>query len=212
MSVQGERILVVEDSPTQAQYLRLVLEDEGYRVDTAANGLIALNIVRSSPPDLVLSDIVMPEMDGHQFCQAMKADRTTRAIPLIMLSSLQAHLDRARALENGADDFLNKPVDADELLTRVRSLVRLKTLNDRLVERDRTMPRRVLVALTPGPEAIKLRDVLQSTGHDLEVVTDGDTLLHATRSMPPDLVIADVELPNFEPAGYCGQLKADEST
>jgi len=112
-------ILVVEDSPTQAAKLRYLLENKGYRVRLAGNGRLALESIRSSPPDLVLSDIMMPEMDGYGLCHAIKSDARTRSIPVILVTSLIDPQDIVRGLECGADNFIRKPYADDYLLVRI---------------------------------------------------------------------------------------------
>ncbi|HZT09075.1 MAG TPA: response regulator [Chloroflexota bacterium] len=207
-----ERILVVEDSQTQAELVRLVLEDEGYQVVVAENGRVALERIKESPPDLVLSDIMMPEMDGHELCQAMKADEGTRVIPVVMLTSLQAQHDRIRALENGADDFLSKPVDPDELVARVRSLLRLKAVYDKLLQHDQRETQRVLVAEDSRTEAENLRALLEEAGYEIELVTDGRSALARARAAPPDLVLTDVIMPEMDGVAFCRALKAADAT
>ncbi len=132
MTAPQARILVAEDSPTQAEQIRFLLEQAGYAVQVASNGERALAAVHAAPPDLILSDIVMPEMDGYTFCRVLKSADATRAIPFVMLTSLQMADEKIRALDEGADDLLPKPVDRAELLARVRSLLRGKSLYDEL--------------------------------------------------------------------------------
>ncbi len=116
------KILVVEDSPTQAEHVRLLLEAEGYLVDLAANGLEGLERIRSAPPDLVISDIIMPEMDGYALCQAVKSSEASRRIPFVLLTERKTPLDILKGLERGADNFITKPFQDDYLLERVRRI------------------------------------------------------------------------------------------
>jgi two-component system NtrC family sensor kinase len=115
-------ILVAEDSPTQAERLRLLLEDAGYRVDVVANGREGLERVRVAPPDLIISDVVMPGLDGYGFCQAVKSAELTRRIPFVLLTQQSAPADLIKGLERGADNFIPKPFDDDYLLDRVRRI------------------------------------------------------------------------------------------
>lgn len=115
-------ILVAEDSRTQAQRLQLLLEDAGYVVELAENGRLGLERVRTSPPALIISDVVMPELDGYQFCQAVKSSASTHAIPFVLLTSRRAPIDIIRGLELGADNFITKPFEDEYLLERVRRI------------------------------------------------------------------------------------------
>jgi signal transduction histidine kinase len=113
------QILIAEDSPTQAERLRYTLEEAGYRVSTATNGLNAYNQARHARPTLVISDIVMPEMDGYQLCQQVKSDPLLRDIPVILVTTLSDPQDVIRGLECGADNFVVKPYDEKYLLSRI---------------------------------------------------------------------------------------------
>jgi len=118
------RILVVEDSPTQAQHLLRVLgEEAGWQVSHAADGIAALAEARRRRPDLVISDIAMPGMDGFTLCRTLKDDPDLAAIPVLLLTRLSTLQDIVRGLEAGADAFVRKPYDAAELLARVRRLL-----------------------------------------------------------------------------------------
>lgn len=116
------RILVVEDSPTQAERVRLLLEYEGYRVETAANGREGLQRIHAAPPDLIISDVVMPEMDGFALCRAVKSAEATRRIPFVLLTQRSAPPDVVQGFEAGADNFIPKPFSDAALLERVRRI------------------------------------------------------------------------------------------
>ena len=117
------KILIVEDSPTQAAQLKYLLEEEGYAVSTASNGKEALAITRQGRPSLVISDIVMPEMDGHTLCHAIKSDPTLKNIPVLLLTSLTGAEEVLKALQCGADNFARKPYDGKRLLSLVGSIL-----------------------------------------------------------------------------------------
>ncbi len=120
---QGARILVVEDSPTQRQELQMVLEDEGFTVAVAENGRLGLDLAKSQPFDLVITDVVMPEMDGFQLCHSLRRDARLADIPVVLLTSLSDAADVVRALEVGANNFVRKPLAPEYLLTRVHSIL-----------------------------------------------------------------------------------------
>ncbi len=132
-------VLVVDDNAQNVELLQAYLETLGCRVLTASDGLAAMQIVRSpdSPtPDLILLDVMMPRMSGFEVCRKLKGDPATRSIPVMMVTALNELGDIERGVESGTDDFLTKPVNKLELLTRVRSLLRVRHLKREL---DRTL-------------------------------------------------------------------------
>jgi len=126
------RILVAEDSPTQALNLSYLLEKQGYQVEIANNGKQALLMIQQSPPDLFLLDVVMPELNGFELCRFLKDSEKFNLIPVILVTTLNDHESRITGLQCGADDFLSKPVDVAELQARVNSLLKIKLLTDEL--------------------------------------------------------------------------------
>lgn len=126
------RVLVVDDQLENLELALEVLESEGFDVALARDGIEALEEVSRRPPDCIVLDVMMPRMDGFTACRSLKSRRATRAIPIVMLTALSGVEDRVRALDEGADDFLTKPVSRAELVTRVRSMVRIRRLRDDL--------------------------------------------------------------------------------
>lgn len=116
-------ILIVEDSPVQAKRLRFLLEENGFEVDVAGDGTLALESLQQKKPMIVISDIVMPGMDGYELCTKIKADKDLSTIPVILLTSLRDPLDIIKGLQSGADNFITKPYDADYLLSRIQYLL-----------------------------------------------------------------------------------------
>ncbi len=116
-------ILIVEDSKTQAEQLKYILEANGYSTEIAVNGLEALNKIRDSEPTIVISDILMPQMDGYDLCKKIKADDSLRDIPFILLTSLSDPEDVIKGLQAGADNFITKPYNEDFLISRVRYIL-----------------------------------------------------------------------------------------
>jgi signal transduction histidine kinase len=137
------RILVVDDTPEIQELLQIHLETEGYQVLVAGNGQEALAAVAAEAPDLILLDVLMPVMDGYEVCRRLKADEETAFIPVVILTALQDLSHRLRGIELGADDFLTKPFNHLEVLTRVRSLLRVKGLHDQVVATNRLLEQRV---------------------------------------------------------------------
>jgi class 3 adenylate cyclase len=137
------RILVVDDQRSNVEMMAGVLKARGYEVFTALDGVQALEQVRSVRPDLLVSDILMPNMDGYQLCERLRADADTALLPIILVTSLDGQGERVKGLEAGADDFLAKPVNWEELFARVRSLLRVKSLQDQLMEVNAKLAERV---------------------------------------------------------------------
>ncbi|MBF0507182.1 MAG: response regulator [Nitrospirae bacterium] len=116
-------ILVVEDSAYQADCLRDILEQQGYRVAIAGNGMEALEFLSREIPDLIISDIIMPEMDGYQLCKSIKADEHFRHIPVVLLTALDGTEDIIRGLQCMADNFITKPYEEESLLSRINDIL-----------------------------------------------------------------------------------------
>jgi putative two-component system response regulator len=130
------RILVVDDNPGIATLMSQLLTMRGYDVITAADAQQAEVEVRRHAPDLILSDVRMPGKSGYDFCRDLKSDPATRLIPFVLITGLTDSSDKVRGIEAGADDFLNKPVLAEELTARVKSLLRVKEFTDELETAD----------------------------------------------------------------------------
>ena len=127
-----ERVLIVDDESSARLALVTLLRREGFEVSDASNGEEALALCASFRPDLILLDIVMPGMSGLEVCRRIKATPETRLTPVVLITGLTATEDRIKGINSGADDFLSKPIDFNELLARTRSLLRLKQFTDEL--------------------------------------------------------------------------------
>ena len=191
------RILVVDDVPQNVRLLEAVLEPRGYEVLTAADGPAALALVESAQPDLVLLDVLMPEMDGYAVCRRIRAREETAVLPVIMVTSSGGQ-EKRQAIEAGADDFVQKPFDHHELLTRVRSLLRIKRYHDtikaqaeQLLELNRTLEERVRTQLDELERLQRLRRFLSPQLSDA-IVTSGDDSILASHRREVAMFFADL--------------------
>lgn len=158
MSIEGQgekvpRILIVDDHPHNITLLKTYLKSTSYEIIEASDGPEALEKARTESPDLILLDVVLPGMDGYEVCTELKKDELTECIPILMMTALSDIKDKLKALDLGADDFLSKPFNQVELISRVRSLIRIK----RLIERVRLKEReQVELAISLEKERILL--------------------------------------------------------
>ena len=132
MDLKNTRVLLVDDNPVNLDVLVETLEQEGYDILIATNGMQALSVAQQRLPDLILLDINMPEMDGYEVCRRLKEDDRTRAIPILFISALGEMLDKVRAFEGGGVDYITKPFQTEEVLARIRTHLTLRQLQEDL--------------------------------------------------------------------------------
>jgi adenylate cyclase len=186
--VSGQRkVLAVDDVPANLRLLEAILIPHDYAVLTAASGDEALAMVAAERPDIVLLDVMMPGIDGYEVCRRLRADQASSMLPIVMVTASDRH-DKARAMDMGADDFITKPVDAAELVARVRSLLRIKEYHDRieaqaaeLAEWNRTLEERVERQLGEMERLGRLRRFLSPQLADLIVSSGSEDLLESHR-------------------------------
>jgi adenylate cyclase len=182
------KILVVDDTPMNVKMLADVLSFKGYEVVTAAGGNEGLAKVASDKPDLVLLDVMMPDLDGYSVCRAIRDNPDTAILPVVMVTALDPGKERVKGLEAGADDFLTKPINQPELLVRVRSLLRVKEFHDKvqaqaqeLAEWNRTLEARVADAVSQIEQVGRLKRFLSPQIADLIVSGATDDPLKSHR-------------------------------
>ena len=127
LPLQVKRILVVDDLEDNLFLLQSILTDEGYGVDTARNGKSALAKIEVSPPDLILLDTMMPGMDGYEVTRRIRQNKQLPFIPILLITAYD-NVDIPQGLELGANDFIRKPIDFDELMARIKAVLRLKEM------------------------------------------------------------------------------------
>ena len=182
------RVLVVDDTPMNVTLLADVLSARGYEVATAGSGAEALERIEAWRPDLVLLDVVMPGMSGYEVCRRVRENPETAILPVVMVTALDPGEERVKGLEAGADDFLAKPVNQPELLARVRSLLRVKTLYDRveaqageLAQWSRTLEARVEAQVAQLERLGRLRRFLSPQVADALVASGDESVLQSHR-------------------------------
>jgi len=187
MSDAAARILVVDDVPENVRLLEAVLEANGYDVVSATDGRGALELATSAAPDLVLLDVMMPELDGHAVCRQLRQQEETAVLPVIMLTASEGS-EKRTAIEAGADDFIPKPFNRDELLTRIKSLLRIKRYHDtikaqaaELLDLNRTLESRVQTQLEELGRLQQLRRFLSPQLADAIVSSGDESILRSHR-------------------------------
>lgn len=220
------RILVVDDVEANVRLLEAKLTIEYYDVLTCTDGATALSLAEAEQPDIILLDVMMPGMDGFETCRRLKADPTTKHIPVVLVTALDGRQDRIKGLEAGADDFVTKPLDDVVLFARVKSLVRLKLVMDELREREESGRRlgvtsdgagrlratggRVLVVDDNPRQAEQIIAEL-SREHRASVEPDADAARKAATG-PLDLMIVNVTAEGFDGLRLIAHLRSAEAT
>jgi two-component system, cell cycle response regulator len=223
------RVLVVDDVPANVKLLEARLSAEYFDVTTARSGSEALKLCERAECDIVLLDVMMPDMDGFEVCRKLKSNPATHHIPVVMVTALDQPADRVRGLEAGADDFLTKPVTDVALISRVRSLARLKMVTDEL--RMRAVTSKEIGIQSPEKDAVgetgrngrilivddrpnsyeRIVDTLAQE-HAVDVEVDpNEGLFHAAEGNY-DLVIVSLALKNFDGLRLCSQIRSLDHT
>ncbi|AMN42459.1 PleD family two-component system response regulator [Rhodoplanes sp. Z2-YC6860] len=223
------RVLVVDDVPANVKLLEARLSAEYFDVVTAMNGTEALAICDKAECDIVLLDVMMPDMDGFEVCRRIKANKKTHHIPVVMVTALDSPSDRVKGLSAGADDFLTKPVSDVALIARVRSLSRLKLMTDEL--RMRALTSREIGIQDPDHQALAeagqfgrvlIIDDRRSTAERLQTMLSSkqkaeietnpsEAVFHAAEGNF-ELLIVSLALENYDALRLCSQLRSLERT
>lgn len=223
------RVLVVDDIKANVRLLEARLLAEYFQVLTSDNGQDALRICEDGHCDIVLLDVMMPEMDGFEVCRALKANPATQHLPIVMVTALDESEARVRGLEAGADDFLTKPVNDLALVTRVKSLVRLKMLTDELRLRANTgrdlgvdrildigenslLPKGKILVVDDRPSSYERIVRNLAAEHAVAVTPDPQEALFCAADDQFDCVVISLSLKDFDPLRLCSQLRSLERT
>ena len=211
-------ILVVDDRPENLRFLSTLLTEQGYEVRRAIDGQIALNAARSNPPDLILLDVRMPDLDGYEVCGQLKELENVRSIPVIFLSALNEAIDIVRAFQVGGADYITKPVKFEEVLVRVENQLTIRRLQQQLERQNQQLKqeiydrRQVEAALQKANQALQnANQALQNANRELQRFTDIDGLTQvanrgkfdndlrqewlrmAREQLPLSLIVSDVD-------------------
>ena len=222
------RVLVVDDLVANIKLLEARLAAEYFEVVTALNGPAALEICARGQCDIVLLDVLMPGMDGHEVCRRLKHNPRTAHIPVVMITALDQPADRVAGLEAGADDFLTKPVNDIALITRVKSLVRLKMLTDELMMRASTSNEigldetfdpmslggdggRVLLVDDSPATADRVKDIL-AAHHTVDLEPEPQEALFRAAEGDYDLAIISLNLKQIDGLRLCSHLRSLDRT
>lgn len=222
-------MLIVDDIPTNVRLLEARLTAEYFAVSTASSGRAALDACNQGDIDIVLLDVMMPEMDGFEVCQRLKSNPQTHHIPVLMVTALDQPSDRVRGLQVGADDFLTKPVDDIQLMARVKSLVRLKALTDELRARAQTGQEiaiedalramnsinadggRILLVDSDLRHAERIKSFLADT-NQVDILAHPEDAAMAAAGADFELALVSMALGDFDPLRVCSQIRTVEQS
>ena len=201
-----KKILIVEDSPTQAELLKYLLEKHSYHISVAHNGKEALGFIKKQKPMIVISDIIMPEMDGYQLCEHIKKDENLRDIIVILLTILSNPGDVLKGLECGADDFMIKPYHENTIIKHIEQTISLKCHTEGRKKDDIT----IMVAEDSPTQAEALKMLFDAKGYKVITAENGKVALALAHKHVPDIVLSDILMPEMDGYELCSAIKNDK--
>lgn len=222
-------VLVVDDLLPNIKLLEAKLKNEFYRVITAQSGAEALEKIKKDLPDVILLDVMMPEMDGFETCKRIKSDPRSADIPIVMVTALSDVEDRVHGLNAGADDFLTKPINDLALFARIRSLVRLKTMTDELRLRDKTGEQfgisetaenkfvdisgsKILLIDDDVSQAQQIKAKLYEFGGEVTTIPDPAQAVESTETVDYDLIMVSTQLSTDDGLHLCTHFRSQDKT
>jgi two-component system, cell cycle response regulator len=224
------RILVVDDLIPNIKLLEAKLNSEYYEVITAKSGIEALEILNNTSVDIILLDVMMPEMDGFETCKHIRNNPKTTHIPVIMVTALSETQDRINGLNAGADDFLTKPIDETALFARVRSLLRLKLMMDELrlrnqtslalgdnmepmdIDKNYTKESNILIIDDDNLQAKQLSEILIAKNANIAILSQPNKAIEILSGGNFDLIIISTQLLSVDSLRICSLIRSNENT
>lgn len=223
------RILVVDDEPNNVKLISAMLFKEHFDIITAYDGKAALDIVNSRIIDLILMDIMMPEIDGYQVTQLVKQNPQTKDIPIILVTALQSEHDKKLGFDAGADEFLTKPINKIEIIARIRSMLRLKQYREQMVVRIQSEGQKnisslneksfrnknaqsVLLVEDNDKDSKLIQRLIINEPYQLMRVKSGEEAISLAMNEKIDLILLDIILPGIDGYQVCQYLKNNDRT
>ena len=191
----GKKILIIEDEPALVKAFEVRLRTEGYEPVAAFDGEEGLRKAREEAPDLIILDLMLPRIEGYEICRRLKSDENCEHIPIMMVTVKSQDEDRAKGFRMGADEYVVKPFEWDNLLGKVNSLVG---------------PKATILVTDDEPDLVKALTLrLESEGYKVVTASDGKESLQKARELEPDLIILDVMMPEMDGFEACRCLRKD---
>ncbi|ABW32292.1 response regulator receiver, CheY-like protein (plasmid) [Acaryochloris marina MBIC11017] len=216
-------ILMADDEPKNLALLTDVLEQEGYEIWQADSGAEALRVAGMVLPDLILLDINMPDMQGYDVCQQLKANAKTKLIPVIFVSALDETWDKVKAFSVGGSDYITKPFNTLEVIVRIENQLEIRQIQDQMLKADQaptdspqptpSSAKAVILMVDDEPKNLALlTDVLEHDGYEIWQADSGSEALRVAGMVLPDLILLDINMPDMQGYDVCQQLKANAKT
>ena len=224
------KVLIVDDEPKNIKLLSAQMPPSEFNIISAHGGIEAMQKINDQHPDLILLDIMMPDMDGYEVTRRVKANPATKEIPIILITALDSKDDKVKGLEAGAEEFLTKPVNMAELRTRINSMLRLRQYRDQLKQRIQSeqnftssqkprvaeqepQDRPCVLLVEDNEKDINIiRCFMQAQPYELIVCRDGEEAIMMARKGAIDLILLDIMLPGMDGFDVCRNLKESDET
>ncbi|MBI5194006.1 MAG: response regulator [Nitrospirae bacterium] len=199
-------ILIVEDSPTQAQQVETILCFLDHPCKTAGSAKEALEFIKKQKPLIVVADILMPEMDGYELCRRIKGNFETRHIPVVLLTRLSEPRDIIKGLECGADDFIIKPYNEEIILTRIQTVLSLRQKQEAASKQEN-----ILIVEDSPTQAEQIKFLLEEEGYSVLTASNGAEGFEIAKEVGPSLIISDIIMPVMDGFELANKIKNDDA-